>query len=100
MKPEIPTPVPPAKRTPSRLRKWLKRLLWSGLGLLLVLVIFHRPILRFAVDYGARSFAKSGGMELEWTVEGDVLSGVDLKDVRITGGSESPIRSLRAERIR
>ena len=72
---------PGTRLPPSRLRLWLKRLLWSGFWMLLVLVIFHRPILRFVLQRGAPVFAKSGGMNLEWDVGGTVVGGVDIRNV-------------------
>ena len=59
-------------------RRWLKRLLWSLLGLGLALVIFHRPILRFALQRGAPAFARGSGLEISWEVGGTVLGGVEI----------------------
>lgn len=93
------TPEPSAKPPKPRWRRWLWRVVkWGGL-LLLVLVIFHRPILRFALDKGAKHFAGNMGMEMQWDVDGTVVGGVDLQNIKVTGGAEAPVKSLTAKRI-
>ena len=82
-----------------RLRKWLKRGLWAFLVLTVLLVIFHRPVLRFALDKAARTIAKSQGMDLSWNVDGSILNGIDLRDVNIPPNDKGPVRSLTAKRI-
>ncbi len=99
MKPDPQIPPKDGKRAPSRLRRWVRRLLWTGFWLLLVLVVFHRPILRFALQRGAPIFGKSGGMDVKWDVDGSVVGGIDLKGVNITGDAKSPLQKLTAARI-
>jgi hypothetical protein len=83
----------------SRWRRWLWRVVKWGLLLLLVLIIFHRPILRFGVDKGAKHFAGNMGMEMQWDVDGSVVGGMDLRNVKVTGSAEAPVKSLTAKRI-
>ncbi len=93
-------PDPGAKPPSRRWRRWLKRGLWTGFWLLLVLIIFHRPILRFVLQRGAPLAAESGGMKLEWKVDGSVIDGLDLKGVTVTGDSTAPLQKLTAEHVR
>lgn len=94
------TPTKAGARAPSRLRKWVKRILWTGLGLMLVLVIFHRPILRFVLQRSAPGFVKDAGMLLTWDVGGTVVSGVDITNVKLSGNAKAPLQKLTAARIR
>ncbi len=91
-----PKPKPPVPRW----RRWLKRLLWTFLGLLTVLLIFHRPILRFALQHLAPPVADSAGLKLSWDVNGTVVSGLDLRDIDITGDASSPLQKLTARRVK
>jgi hypothetical protein len=70
------------------------------LGLLLVLVIFHRPILRFTLEKFAPSLAKNAGMELSWNVDGSVVGGIDLTEIKITGDANAPLQKLTARRLK
>lgn len=93
------TKTDPSAKPRPRWRRWLKRLLWTGFWLLLVLIVFHRPILRFTVNHVARYVAGSGGMDLKWSVDGSVVNGIDLRDIEVTGKPGAPVIHLKAGRI-
>ncbi|HEX2748613.1 MAG TPA: hypothetical protein VHM91_11485, partial [Verrucomicrobiales bacterium] len=82
-----------------RLRKWLKRGLLTLLVLIVLLAVFHRPILRFALDKGGKYVAKKQGMELNWDVDGSVTGGIDAKEVTITPNDKGPVQSLKVKRL-
>lgn len=100
MNPEPKLPPKAGARAPSRLWKWAKRILWAGLGLVLVLVIFHRPLLRFALERVAPPLAKSAGLELSWEVDGTVVGGVNLTEIKVTGDASAPLQKLTARRVK
>ena len=79
---------------PSRFRRWLKRALWSLAVLVVLLVAFHRPILRFAADWGVRRLADQAGYELEWELGGGFLSDVSVKRLRLKGAPSSALTGI------
>ena len=79
---------------PSRFRRWLKRALWSLAVLVVLLVAFHRPILRFAADWGVRRLADQAGYELEWELGGGFLSDVSVKRLRLKGAPGSALTGI------
>jgi len=93
-------PAKKAKLPAPRWRRWLKRSLWTLLGLVLVLVVFHRPLLRFALRSAAPPLAKSAGMELSWKVDGSVVGGIDLTEIKITGDARAPLQKLTARQVK
>jgi hypothetical protein len=81
-------------------RSWLRWLL-IGLGtIFLLLLVFHGPILRSVIHSLAAHFAAQENLRLEFRVEGDVLSGVVLRNVHATAIGPSVVQSLDADLIR
>ena len=76
----------------SRLRRWLRRGLWAVLGLFLLMIVAHRPLLRLAVDWTGRHYAVKNGYTLEWKVSGSFISDVSLGEVRLAGPANGVIR--------
>jgi len=77
---------PPADRPRSGwLWRWTKRLLLAFLILLVLLVVFHQPILRWVVGFAGEYGAKKAGYSLKWDVGGSILSDLSLKNVEIEG---------------
>jgi hypothetical protein len=91
---------PKSKPPVPRWRRWLKRGLWTLLGLVLVVVIFHRPILRFTLERFAPPLVRSGGMEITWKVDGSVVGDLDLTGVEVTGDADAPLQKLTARRLK
>ena len=85
---------------PHRSRSWIRWLL-IGLGtIFLLLLVFHGPILRSAVHSLAIHFAAKENLKLDFRVEGDVLSGITLRNVHATATGPSALQSLEADLIR
>lgn len=84
----------PPKAPPPRWRVWLKRVLLSIAALVLVLVIFHRPLLRWGVDWGAHHFAEKAGYKLDWQFGGSVIAGFELGQVRVVGPTDGVLQSV------
>lgn len=84
----------PRKAPRPRWRVWLKRVLLTVTALVLVLVIFHRPLLRWGVDWGAHHFAEKAGYNLDWQFGGSVISGFALGKVRVVGPADGVLQSI------
>lgn len=84
----------PRKAPRPRWRVWLKRVLLGIAALVLVLVIFHRPLLRWGVDWGAHHFAGKAGYQLDWQLGGSVISGFELGKVRVVGPADGVLQSI------
>lgn len=58
----------------------------AALGVLfLAVVIFHRPLLHWTVDYAAQWYANKTGMKLEWDLSGSVVSDFAVEKVKVSG---------------
>jgi hypothetical protein len=78
--------VPPDdKKKTRRLWRWLKRVLLAVFVLLVLAVVFHEPLLRWAVGYGGTKWAKIAGVTLTWQVEGSVLGDLKLSEIEASG---------------
>jgi len=89
---------PPA---PIPKRKWLRRVGWTLLALLLLLVLFHRPILVAAVHAIAIKIAAKQNVDLTLTVEGSVISDLSLKNVLALPKEKgaSPVERITIEEV-
>ena len=80
---------------PRRIWRWFKRI--AGLFLLAVLVmaVFHRPIILWVLNRFGPDVAKSAGLTLGWQVDGSLWSNLKISKVRASGlNDEVPIKSL------
>ncbi len=81
-------PPPPAESRPprkSRFWRWLKRGLLALLVLLVLAVVFHRQLLQWGLNWGAKYFAKREGYTLEWKLEGSMLSDIKVSELKVHG---------------
>lgn len=78
----VPSDSPPKNR---RWWRWIKRLLLAGLVLLVLVVVFHNSLLRWAIDYGGSKGAKMAGIDLKWKVDGSVLGDLKLSGITASG---------------
>ena len=87
--------------TPSRRsRTWIRKLLIAGAALLVVLGLFHGPILRPIVRGLAIHFAAKENLKLDFQIEGSVLGDLTLKNVHATATSPSAVESIDADLVR
>ncbi len=73
------------KKTSRRWWRWIKRLVLAGIALLVLAVVFHEPLLRWAVGYGGPKGAEMAGIKLKWQVEGSVLRDLKISDIEASG---------------
>lgn len=83
--PESPTPPSKPRR---RFRRWLKRFMLGGLLLLVLLAVFHRPIILGLLRWGGAKGAALQGLKLTWEVEGSVWNGLQFLGVKAEGGDD------------
>lgn len=88
--------TPPQQEAPRkpRRRRWLRRALFAAAGLLALLILFHRPLLRWGIDAGARHFAEKAGYTLAWELDGSVLSDFSIGKFTFTGPEGSLLRRI------
>jgi len=97
---EAPEPEKSAPPSKPRRRRWWKRLLLGFGILLLLLVLFHRPLLHFAIVKGAEIFGERAGLKVELEIEGSLFSDVTLRNIRAEAVTEDqPLRRLRLDEI-
>lgn len=78
--------VPPdAPKKTRRWWRWFKRLLLAGLVLVVLAVIFHESLLRWAISYGGPKGAEMAGIKLKWQVDGSVLRDLRLNQIEASG---------------
>ena len=73
---------------PKKTRPWwrlIQRLLLAGFALLVLAVVFHAPLLRWAIGYGGPKGAEMAGIKLKWQVDGSVLGDLRLSGVEASG---------------
>nr|MBA3883731.1 hypothetical protein [Chthoniobacterales bacterium] len=84
----------------SRRRTWLKRA-GAALGLIvLLLVVFHRPILQVVTRRVAIHFAARENLKLDLRVEGSILGGIALRNVHAIATGPATVQSLDADLLR
>lgn len=81
-------------------RSWLKRLGVGFGALVLLLIVFHRPILQTVVRRVAIHFAAAENLKLDLRVEGSVLGGVTLRNVRAVATGPSAVQSADVDLLR
>ncbi len=88
-------------KTPARRRGWLRRTARWMLWTLLVLVLFHRPLLHFAGRRVAIWFAAREHMVLDFHLGGNVWNHLDVRDlsIRADGKGPAPIERLKLDRL-
>jgi len=90
--PEPAAPIPPSPRK----RGWFRRSLrWIGV-VLLIAVIFHRPLFHFTVRTALRLVALRMKVDLDLRTSGTIFTTLNIEDVyaRAQAGSEMPIRAI------
>ncbi len=78
----VPSDAPKKTR---RWWKWIKRLLLAGIALLVLVVVFHAPLLRWTIGYGGPKGAEMAGIKLKWQVDGSVLGDLRLSGIEASG---------------
>lgn len=85
---------PPATVAPSRVRRRLKRVFVSALVLVTLAIVFHRPLLRFAIERGAPWAAGRAGYQLQWSVNGSITHDIQSRGLRLTGPPDALLKEI------
>ncbi len=86
-------------KVPAR-RTWLKRAGLALGGLALLLLVFHRPLLQTAVRRIAIHFAARENLRLDLRVEGSILGGLVLRNVRAVATGPSAVQAVDIDLLR
>ncbi|MGV3531277.1 MAG: hypothetical protein ACO1QR_02830, partial [Chthoniobacteraceae bacterium] len=100
--PPLPPPGPAAPAevpVAGKKRRWGGMLLKIFAGLLLVFVIFHRPVLQWTLTTLLYKVAARQNVSLELDISGSMLWNLTVQNVRAlpTGEGESPVRKITIE---
>ncbi len=85
---------------PRRSRSWIRWLLIGLATIFLLLVVFHEPILRSVIHSLAVHLAAKENLKLDFQIDGDMLSGIELRNVHATPTGPSAVQALDADLIR
>ena len=94
--PSAPTPLPRRER---RSRRWLRRIVWGVSGVLLLLALFHRPIVHHGGRWLAIRLAARANLALDLRLAGNLWSGLEILDLRATATGPAPIEKLTLDRV-
>ncbi|MEA3210064.1 MAG: translocation and assembly module TamB [Chthoniobacter sp.] len=97
----MPEPNPPLAK-PKPKRGWFRRLLkWAGM-LLLIAVIFHRPLFHFTVRTALHLVAARMHVDLDLHTSGTIFTNLTVEGVRArpTGSGTTPIGAIDIQRVR
>ena len=83
-----------------RRRSWLKIAGIAFGSLVLLLVVVHRPLLQTVVRRAAIHFAGKENLKLDLRVEGSVLGGIVLRNVRAVATGPSAVQSADVDLLR
>ncbi len=87
--PEEKQAPPPRKR-----RKWLRRVLWTFLGLILLLALFHRPIIFEGTRYFVVRAAKQQKLDLTYEMRGSIFTTLSVINLKAVPTEPGPIQRL------
>ncbi len=85
---------PPAAPVPQKRRRWLRRAFLAGLGVVLGLVLFHRPLGHWAIRHFGTSGLAKAGITGTWKTSGSLLGGLNIDDLQLTGNDRSELQSV------
>lgn len=86
-RPETASSPPEPRR---RWLRWLKLSCLTGAGLLVLLIAFHRPLLHWAIRWGAQKYASANGLVFSGRVAGSLFSHLTLETWSLTPAADSP----------
>ena len=82
-------------------RPWWLRASRAGLWTLLLLAIFHRPIVHYGGRWAAIYFAKKENIALDLKIDGNVWNGLEISGIRAAriAPAPAPIEKLTLDRV-
>src|SRR6266567_1346460 len=95
-----PKATPPARQKPKR--GWFRRVIrWFGV-LLVIVAVFHRPLIHHGVRFIAIRVAASYHLNLDLHLSGSIFTNLTASGIRVfpTGAVPSPVRRIEIEHLR
>ncbi|HRJ09049.1 MAG TPA: translocation/assembly module TamB domain-containing protein [Prosthecobacter sp.] len=89
-----------SKSKPRRFWKWLRRFLVAGFLLLMLLAVFHKPLLLTVIRVAGPKLAAGQGLELDWQVGGTLWDAFALQKVEVIGRREHWLPAAKLEELR
>src|SRR5688572_9663940 len=89
------------KPQPRKRRRWLRRVLYSILLFLLLVVIFHRPIIHYGGRWVAIWLARKQHMALDLRIKGNVWNRLEVHNVtlRALDTGRAPLERADVDRV-
>ncbi len=84
-------PEPPPRRPR---RRWLRRVGWALLGLVVLLAIFHRPIVFEGTRYFIVRAARQQNLDLDYEIGGSIFSTLTVSNLRATPTEPGPVQRI------
>ncbi len=96
-----PKPIQTPKKTTPR-RRWLRRVLWSLLGLFVCVAIFHRPLFHTIVRLVVIKVAARQHLTVNLHLSGSIFTNLVVDGIRArpNGTGDSPVERIDIEHIR
>lgn len=83
-----------------RLRLWLRWLAAAFLTLILLLVVFHRPLVFEGTRYFIVRAAEQQHLDLRYEIDGSIFTTLEIKDLRAVPTEQGPIQRLEIGALR
>ena len=99
MSTSTPLTDPSSKPALKKPRRWLRRLSWALVGILLLIAISHRWIFFGLVDLGIRSIEKKGHMQITYQLNGTIFTSLELTKVKVRVLESGPLKKLTLEKL-
>ncbi len=79
---------------------WGRRVRWSLLALLAIVLIFHRPIIFHIAGAVANNYAAKANLKIDFTFEGTIFTGLAVRNLRVTPIGPTIVESIEVDYIR
>lgn len=78
------------KKTPAW-RRWLKRVAWGLLGLIVLLALFHRPIIFHTARYFVAKLAHEQNLDVQYDLGGTIFSSLSISNLHAKPIGPGPV---------
>ena len=79
---------------------WGRRIRWGLLALLVIVLIFHRPIIFHIAGAVANNYAAKANLKIDFTFEGTIFTGLAIRNLHVTPIGPAIVESIDVDYIR